>query len=90
MYSACRLDAGQVGHDNGIRVGDSPVCAPRRSRWSEPSSYTWTLGKMALAGAMLAYSGVDTTNPIDASQWPSWNDQVRFDHGAICYDDRFW
>ena len=33
----------------------------------EPSSYTWTFGgKTGVAGAMLAYSGVDTTNPIDA------------------------
>ena len=33
----------------------------------EPSSYTWTLGgKSGAAGAMLAYSGADTTDPIAA------------------------
>jgi hypothetical protein len=35
---------------------------------SEPSSYTWAFDKQTTAeGGMVAYSGVDTTNPIDAS-----------------------
>lgn len=37
---------------------------------SEPASYTWTLGSgagMAGAGAIAAFSGVDTSVPIDAS-----------------------
>src|SRR5581483_6207458 len=35
---------------------------------SEPASYTWQLGgKVGAAGAILAYSGADTTNPIDAA-----------------------
>jgi hypothetical protein len=33
---------------------------------SEPPSYTWTLSNsQAAAGGIVAYSGVDTTNPID-------------------------
>ena len=35
---------------------------------SEPTSYTWALGaSRAAAGAMTAYRGVDTTQPIDVS-----------------------
>src|SRR4029078_12698574 len=35
---------------------------------SEPASYTWTLRPAAVAsGGVLSFSGVDTPNPVDAS-----------------------
>ena len=35
---------------------------------SEPATYTWTLAAAhGAAGAILAYTGVDTTNPVDVS-----------------------
>jgi len=45
----------------------------------EPSSYTWTLNqKRSAVGIIVAYSGVDTTNPIEGSsgQFGDVDDQI--------------
>src|SRR2546421_5411174 len=45
---------------------------------SEPASYTWTFNiKTRAAAAIVAYSGVDTANPVDLDAFttqPNWTD----------------
>jgi hypothetical protein len=52
--------------DNGIDTGVASYW--KAAGGSEPSTYTWTIEKQTRAiGGITRYSGVDTTNPIEAT-----------------------
>jgi len=51
---------------------------------SEPSSYTWNFGTSGEAsGGIAAYSGVDTTNPIDANDAQYNNGTANLDNAGL-------
>ena len=55
-----------LSQDDGSTVGMSIY--RKVATASEPANFTWTLGSSGrTSGAILAFSGVDTTSPIDAS-----------------------
>jgi len=79
---------------NNVLTGGAAPSPPGITVWwriasSEPASYTITpsFGSTGICGKMLAFTGVDTTTPIDVTTVTATGDSTNADPGSIDYLD---